>query len=874
MPLAAGTRLGAYEIVTLIGSGGMGEVYRARDTRLYRDVALKVLPPTLLADPDRRTRFVQEARAASALEHPHIAVIHEIGEVDGITYMAMELVRGEPLSAFVARGSIATARALDLAAEIAEGVARAHDVGIVHRDLKPANVMVTEDGHAKIIDFGLAKLLDTLPGESGAITRVARATETGVVFGTASYMSPEQARGAAVDHRSDVFSFGIVLYEMLSGHPPFMAGSTVETLNAIIHDQPPPLPKFVGPVADDVGRILEKCLAKEADNRYQGMRDLVVDLRGARRRLDPSSAQAVSSRAKRRFRWSGYRPLAVATAVVLLVAVAFLLARRHPPARTVQHKRIAVLPFENLGAPEDTYFADGMTDEVRGKLATLRGLEVIARASSDQYKGSRKAPRDIARELGVAYLLTGKIRWQKSGSTSRIRMSPELVELSNGDVPVTRWQQVYDASLSDVFDVQTRIATQVAGALEITLGAQTKQLENRPTSNLAAYDAYLRGVAIFSSGFAPAIDRDAAAQFERAITLDPHFALAWADLSLSQSVRYNYGSPTAEIAESARTAAEKAVALSPNLPKAFMARGVYERVVNRDPGRGAEIFLRGLEIAPDNVDLIRNLAYANWESGKPDEALFLQRRAAALDPQNWQSQFGVSNALLYLRRPGEAREAADRVLALTPNVSAVEIKVFAYLSEGDLASARATVASPAANVDVTSLAVALASDCFAWVLTEEQRDQLLRLNPGAFDNRRSRWALTLAHAYWVNGNIHEARRYAEQADVEYQHEIQRSPTLYELHTARAYLQAMMGHNQGVLDEGNRALKLAKTSDARWDAVRWLSWSYAIADDQQRAVSMLEQVLAAPSFITPAFVRIDPHYASLRDNLQLEKLLQK
>jgi tetratricopeptide (TPR) repeat protein len=453
-------------------------------------------------------------------------------------------------------------------------------------------------------------------------------------------------------------------------------------------------------------------------------------------------------------------------------------------------------------------------------------------------------------------------------------MSPELVELSNGDVPVTRWQEVYDASLSDVFDVQTRIAAQVAGALEITLAAQTKQLEDRPTSNLAAYDAYLRGVELFSSGFAPSIDRDAAAQFERAITLDPHFALAWAYLSLSQSMRYNYGSPTDEIAESARTAAEKAVALSPHLPKAFMARGVYERVVNRDPGRGAGIFLRGLEIAPDNVDLIRNLAYANWESGKPDEALFLQRRAAALDPQNWQSQFGVSNALLYLRRPREAREAADRVLTLTPNVSAVEIKVFAYLSEGDLASARATVASPAANVDVTALAVALASDCFAWVLTEEERDLLLRLNPGAFDNRRSRWELTLAHAYWVNGNIHEALRYAEQADVGYQHEIQRSPILYELHTARAYLQAMMGHNQGVMDEGNRALELAKTSDERWDVVRWLSWSYAIVGDQQRAVSMLEQVLAAPSFITPAFVRIDPHYASLRDNLQLEKLLRK
>jgi eukaryotic-like serine/threonine-protein kinase len=284
MSLPAGYRLGSYEIVTPLGAGGMGEVYRARDTRLHRDVALKILPAALVIDPARHERFVREARAASALEHPHIAVVHDIGEAEGVTFIAMELVRGEPLSDLVARSPLPPERALDLAIEIAEALARAHDVGIVHRDLKPANVMVTTEGHAKIIDFGLAKLVDALGGESRE-TVARQVTESGIVLGTVSYMSPEQAEGAPVDHRSDVFSFGIVLYEMLAGRRPFAGRTTIDTLHAILNAPTPPLPESLGPAPADLQRIIDKCLAKPPNERYQGMRDAVVDLRAARRRL-------------------------------------------------------------------------------------------------------------------------------------------------------------------------------------------------------------------------------------------------------------------------------------------------------------------------------------------------------------------------------------------------------------------------------------------------------------------------------------------------------------------------------------------------------------------------------------------------------------
>ena len=870
MSLAPGDRVGPYEIVEAIGAGGMGQVFRARDIRLNRDIALKTLSPAAVADPTRRERFVREARAASALEHPHIAVIHEIGEADGVTFIAMELVRGEPLGEIVTRGPIAPARALDLAIETAEALARAHEIGILHRDLKPANIMVTFEGHAKIIDFGIAKLLDRSSSEAETMTPGAAATEAGAVIGTAAYMSPEQARGAPVDQRTDVFSLGTTFYEMLAGRPPFSRRSTVETMNAIIHDPLPSLPASLGSGVDDLRRILDKCLAKEPDDRYQGMRDLVVDLRAARRRLDSPEGAATRSHGPQRRRRM-LRLIAVA-GVVVAAAVIFLVARRHSPA-PAPHKRIAVLPFENLGAPEDAYFADGVTDEVRGKLAALRGLDVIARASSDQYKGTRKAPHDIAQELGVGYLLTGTIRWQKSGATSRVRLSPELVDVSDAAAPVTLWRQAYDENLSDVFDVQARIATEVAGALEITLGAQTKQLEGRPTSSFEAYDAYLKGVEIFSRGFTPEVNRDAAAQFQRAVDLDPQFALAWAYLSLSQSLRYEGGTTTPAISESAGAAAQRAAAIAPELPKAIMARGIYERAVHHDPVRAAEVFLRGLDIAPDNVDLIRNLGYAYWESGKGEEALALNRRALALDPKNWQSQLAVSSAALYLRRLDEARDAADRALALAPNITALENTVFADLGAGDVTSARAAIATPRAGFDVTAFVIDIASQGYAWILSADERDLLRRLDTSAIDNARSLHAVSIADSYWAEGQSREARQFASQAELQARNEIGRSPDDYEPHMVRGYSLAILGRNKEAADENALALRLVKNLLSRLTVLAWSSWAYAADGDSDRAIDMVEQVLAAPGYITPAYLRIDPHYASLRGRPRFEQLLR-
>jgi dienelactone hydrolase len=338
--LAPGRRLGPYEIVESVGAGGMGEVYRARDTRLDRDVALKVLPPALVAHPGRRARFVQEARAASALEHPHIAVIHEIGDIDGLTFIVMELVRGEPLSALVARGPLAAPRAIELALDVAEALARAHEIGIVHRDVKPANIMVTADGHVKVIDFGLAKLAGSRDDSPTVTVAVPEGlTASGMVVGTAAYMSPEQAQGAAVDHRSDIFSFGIVLQELLTGTSPFRRGSSVDTMHAVVHDAPPRLPDSLGDGTVHLQQIIDRCLAKAPRDRFQAMRDLVAELRAARRRLESAELRAVEgpSRLDRRLRIVA----AVAVAIALALAAAIWGAARRAGSEADRRTTVA-----------------------------------------------------------------------------------------------------------------------------------------------------------------------------------------------------------------------------------------------------------------------------------------------------------------------------------------------------------------------------------------------------------------------------------------------------------------------------------------------------------------------------------------------------
>ncbi|MCM3878447.1 MAG: serine/threonine-protein kinase [Thermoanaerobaculia bacterium] len=432
MTLSPGTRLGPYEILSPLGAGGMGEVYRARDPRLGREVAIKILPGEFLEGEEGRGRFEREAKLLAALNHPNIAAVFSFEGISSSDSSAsrhilvMELLEGTTLRDKLDSGPIVQRQVVDYALQIAKGLSAAHEKGIVHRDLKPENLFVSKDGHLKILDFGLAKRTerDKAGDETSAPTE-SKHTEPGVVVGTVAYMSPEQVRGLPVDHRSDIFSFGAILYELLSGRKAFRRDTAADTMSAILKEEPPELSEPGRNISPALDQVVKHCLEKERTNRFQSAQDIAFA-------VSQASGPATTSRAPATPAASGRtRALLALAAVAILAFSGILLLRRSKKSavETTGPKRIAVLPFENLGAPEDDYFADGIADAVRGKLTSLAGVEVIARGSSTPYRKTTKTQREVARELDARYLLTATVRWQKSAGASRVQVSPELVEV-------------------------------------------------------------------------------------------------------------------------------------------------------------------------------------------------------------------------------------------------------------------------------------------------------------------------------------------------------------------------------------------------------------------------------------------------------------
>jgi serine/threonine-protein kinase len=866
----------------------MATVFLAHDLRHERPVALKVLHPELAASlgPDR---FLREIKLAARLQHPHILTVHDSGDAGGRLWFTMPFVEGESLRDRLRRErQLPVEDALRVTREAAQALQYAHSHGVIHRDIKPENLMLTDDGNTLVADFGIARGLQAGGGSDDKLT------DTGLVVGTPAYMSPEQASGERVlDARSDVYSLGSVLYEMLAGEPPF-TGPTMQAMIVKRLTEPPPSVRASrGTVSEAVDQAIRKALAPLAADRFGTMAQFAQALQAgatgatsAERTIlqsPPSGPTAAAATvaihaARRRF------PLAAAALVMgLLVGGGALFAwrRTHGTEEGTGPRRLAVLPFENLGDSADAYFADGITNEVRGKLSQVSGLAVIARASSNEYRHTSKAPQQIARELGADYLLTATVQWEKApGQPSRVRVSPELIRVEPGAAPTTKWQQPFDASLTDVFQVQADIATKVAGALNAALGDSVRhELAAKPTENLAAYDAYLKGEAA-SQGMAagdPASLRRAAGFYRQAVALDSGFVPAWAQLGRAYGQLYFASTPTPELAAQAREAANRAHTLGPNRPEGQLALGDYQRNVALDNRQALAASEAGLKLAPNNVDLLVTAALAEQALGDWDAALQHLTKAGALDPRSANTARRTAVALLWLRRYPEARAAADRASTLAPTiVSIIEVKAQVALAEGDLAGARAIVRAALGTVEPAALLAFFAQywDLY-WVLDDAQQQQLLALPPSAFDDDRGVWGLVRAQTYWLRKDLAQARVYADSARLAVEEQLRATPEDAQRHAFRGLALAYLGRKAEAIAEGERGVTLLPFSRDAYSAAydqHQLVRICLVVGEPEKALDRLEPLLKMPYYLSPGWLKIDPTFAPLRGNPRFERLV--
>ena len=648
MPLTSGTRLGTYEIIAPIGAGGMGEVYRARDTRLGREVAVKVLPANVATQPDRLSRFEREARTVAGLNHPNIVVLHSVEDEDGIRFLTMELIEGQSLDRLVSPGGLPLARVLDLAVPLADALSAAHERSVVHRDLKPGNVMGTREGRVKVLDFGLAKLTtdDIMLEATQAATMAAPISTAGQVVGTVPYMAPEQLRGEPVDARTDLFSLGVLLYELVTGRRPFAGATSAEVSSSILRDIPTPVESVRAELPRDLGRIISRCLEKDPERRFQTAKDVRNELELVRRALEPGTS-ALSSAPR----------------------------KAEPAAQDVPS--IAVLPFANRSRDEaDEYFAEGLADELLNVLAKIRGLRVAARTSSSQFKATTDDLATIGRKLNVATLLEGSVR--KAGD--RVRISVQLVKVADG---YHLWSETFDRTLDDIFAVQDDIAQAVVKQLRTTLLGEEpdSKASGEVKAEVAAaalgrgadpqaHQLYVQGRYLVNRWAGHDVKRGIEL-LRQALAIEPDNALAWASLSVAETFVAITDTGLKEGIERAREAATRALALHADLPEALLAMGWIELWHDFDFKRADATFRRALELAPGHAQALHSTAMMALIVCRFDEALLYAHKSLEQDPLSI-GNFGLLGRIYAaMDRPLEAQAAFRKGLAIAPDATSL-----------------------------------------------------------------------------------------------------------------------------------------------------------------------------------------------------------
>src|SRR5438552_6787757 len=694
--------LGHYQVLSLLGAGGMGEVYLAEDTRLKRKVALKLLPTELTANQDRLRRFEQQAQAASGLNHPNIITIHEIGQVDGLNFIVTEFIAGETLRQRLAMGQMNLPVVLDVAAQAASALAAAHAVGIVHRDLKPENIMLRPDGLIKVLDFGLAKLIEprtsNVDTEAATVARVD--TKMGTVMGTAQYMSPEQARGLKVDARTDIFSLGVVLYEMLAGRAPFTGETTADIISLLLQKEPHPLSTLAPDTPGELQSIISKALRKDKDERYQTVKDLLIDLTTLKQELEFTAKLERSAAPKSRVSASiasggqssatidqsvastlevskahptssaeylitGIKQHKLAAVVALLViaagvvGLAAYLRTRNPE---VNIESIAVLPFVNPNNdPNTEYLADGIPESIINSLSQLPNLKVMSRNSVFHYKGKEMDAQAVAKELKVRAVLTGRVTQRADG----LSISVELINAQDNS---QIWGQQYNRKLTDVFAIQEEIAKEISEKLRLRLtGEEKKRVTKRYTDNTEAYQLYLKGRYHLAKLTPPEI-QTSISYFQQAIDLDPSYALAYAGLADAYRSFALVGEmPANEFFPKAKAAAQKAIEIDDTLAEAHAELGFTIFWYDWDWNAAENQLKRALDLNPNSADPHLFYAHLLSNTGRHAEGLAEVKRARELDPLDLRINSLEAQFLDHAGKPDEALALLQKNLELNPN---------------------------------------------------------------------------------------------------------------------------------------------------------------------------------------------------------------
>ncbi|UCE19254.1 MAG: protein kinase [Gemmatimonadota bacterium] len=865
-----GNTISHYRILEKLGEGGMGVVYKAEDTKLKRTVALKFLPAELTKDPEAKERFIHEAQAASALDHSNICTIHEINETsDGQIFIVMACYDGETLEEKIRRGPLKLETALHIAIQIVEGIKEAHDKKIVHRDIKSANIMITSGGQVKVMDFGLAKLR----GKT-------KLTREGTTLGTVAYMSPEQARGEEVDHRSDIWSLGVVLYEMVTGQRPFQGDYDQAVMYSIINEMPESVTGLRTGVPLELERIVFKCLQKDPGERYQTASGLLADFRHYLRVSTSPSISTEARTSKPPVRSLRRKIAGIAGLVIVVTIAAVLLVRQFKTSvkqSVHERKMLVVLPFENLGPPEEEYFADGITEEITSRLASLHGLGVISRTSAFHYKQTDKTISQIGQELKVDYVLEGTVRWERiADGPSRVRVTPQLIRVSDD---THLWTERYDERLEQIFAVQSTIAEEVVKELNVTLLEPERQaMQAKPTENLEAYQAYLRAMSHWSQ---PGYDVEryglAIEMFERAVELDSHFVLAYVELASAHGMLYFYLDPSEERLAKAKMALDRAVSLHPDLPQVRLAKGYFHYSCFKEFDRALQEFFAVEKDLPNNSEIQEAIGYIFRRQGKIEKAVVRLERALDLNPQSAHINFQVGETYGALRRYGTADQYFTRAITLAPDSRQMyEVKAEnSFKWRGNTHEARSILAQAPDN-EKSDVWIQL--DLFDRNFNDAlDRISSIPLETIELPLDQGLLLLFKGFSYHYVNKPERSRAAFDEARILMEQRLKEVPKSSFCHAILGLALCRLDRKEEAIREGKLAVEI--TSDDRYlgsTFLEFLAVIYAWVDEVEKAIDLLDQLMESHYYNSVSIwdlkksIRWDP----LRDNPRFQRMIEK